>query len=111
MEVGVGQRHVVLDWNPAPLIVLWPNGWMDQDAPWYRGVPRVRPHCVRWGPSSPKKGTATPFQIFGPYLLWIKMPCGTKVGLGPGYIVNPAPQKGHRSPTFWSMSIVVKRLN
>jgi len=30
---------------------LWPNGWMDQDATWYRGRPRPRPHCVRWGPS------------------------------------------------------------
>jgi len=33
--------------------VLWPNGWMDQDATWYGGRPRPRPHCVRWGPSWP----------------------------------------------------------
>jgi len=33
--------------------VLWPNGWMDQDAKWYGGKPRPRPHCVRWGPSIP----------------------------------------------------------
>ena len=46
--------------------VLCPNGWMDQDATWYRGRPRPRPHCVRWGPSSPapERGTATP--TFGP---------------------------------------------
>jgi len=31
--------------------VLWPNGWVEQDATWYEG----RPHCVRWGPSSPLK--------------------------------------------------------
>jgi len=31
--------------------VLWPNGWMDQDATWYGG----RQHCVRWGPSSPPR--------------------------------------------------------
>ena len=28
--------------------ILWPNGWMDQDATWYRGRPRPRRHCVRW---------------------------------------------------------------
>ena len=31
--------------------LLWPNGWMDQDATWYGGRPRSRPHCVRWRPS------------------------------------------------------------
>jgi len=39
--------------------VLWPNGWMDQDATCYDGSPRPRQHCVRWGPSSPtERGTA-----------------------------------------------------
>ena len=41
--------------------LLWPNSWLDQDATWYRGRPRPgpRPHCVRWGPSSPppERGT------------------------------------------------------
>jgi len=32
---------------------LWTNGWMDQDATCFAGRPRSRPHCVRWGPSSP----------------------------------------------------------
>jgi len=32
--------------------VLWPNGWMDQDATWYGGRPRPRRYCVRWEPSS-----------------------------------------------------------
>jgi len=37
--------------------VLWPNGWMDQDATSYGGrLPR-------------KRGTASP-PIFGPCLLW-----------------------------------------
>ena len=40
--------------------VFWPNGWMDQDAIWYGGRPRPRPHCVRWGPSRPERGTAAP---------------------------------------------------
>ena len=48
--------------------LLGPNGWMDQDAIWYGGKPRPRPHCVRWGCSSrPQRGTIT---IFGPCLLW-----------------------------------------
>jgi len=37
--------------------LLWPNSWMDQHATWYRGRPRPRPHCARWGPSSPQRGT------------------------------------------------------
>jgi len=49
--------------------LLWPNGWLDQDGTWRGGGPRYRPHCARWGPSSPpQKGDITP--IFGPCLLW-----------------------------------------
>jgi len=40
--------------------VLWPNGWKDQDATWYGGRPRPKPHCVRWGCSSPWKRHSTP---------------------------------------------------
>ena len=41
--------------------VLWPNGWMNEDATWYVGRPRPRRHYVRLGPSLPKKsGTAAP---------------------------------------------------
>jgi len=47
---------------------LWPNGWMDQYETWHADRPRPSPHCVRWGPSSPK-GAQPP--IFGPYLLWL----------------------------------------
>ena len=70
-EVGLGPGDVVLDENPVPLTergtaphplfgpcLLWPNVWMDQDTTWYSGRPWPRRHCVRWGPSSPKKGTA-----------------------------------------------------
>jgi len=32
---------------------LWPNGRMDQHETWCGGMPRPRPDCVRWGPSSP----------------------------------------------------------
>ena len=41
--------------------LLWPNGWMNEDATWYRSRPRPRPHCVRWRPSSyPQKGHSSP---------------------------------------------------
>jgi len=124
MEVGHDPSDIVLHGdNPAPppqkgaqpLIfrpcLLWPNGCMDQDATWYEGRPRPRPHCVRWGPSSPslKREHSSP-QILGPCFCgqtvgWIKMPLGTKVGLGAGRIVlyeepAPPPPKGHSPPIF-----------
>jgi len=52
MEVGLGPGHIVLDGDPAPSpkrgwtrspspifgpFLLWPNGWMHQDATWYGG--------------------------------------------------------------------------
>ena len=42
--------------------VLWPNGWMDQDATWYRELGLGPGNIVRWEPSSlPKKnGIAAP---------------------------------------------------
>jgi len=60
MEVGLGPGHIVLDGDPAPLpkkgtepppdfdpCLLWPNGWMDQDATWYGNRPWPRRLCVR----------------------------------------------------------------
>jgi len=44
--------------------LLWPKGWMDQDAIWYRCRPPPRPHCI----PSPK-GAQPP--IFGLCLLWL----------------------------------------
>jgi len=72
-EVGLGPSDILLDGDPAPVpkkeaqpsnfrpCLLLPNGWTDQDATWYEGRPRCRPHCVTWGPSSPhpKRVTAT----------------------------------------------------
>jgi len=71
-EVGLGSGHTVLDGDPAqpqkgaqpPIFrpyLLWSNGWMDQDASWYGGRLQPRWHCVRWGPSPPGRGIATPF--------------------------------------------------
>ena len=77
MEVGLDPGDFVLDRDPATLspkgaqppifgpCLLWPNGCMDQDATSYGGRPRPRRHCVRLGPSPPKKtklGTAPNFR-------------------------------------------------
>jgi len=55
------------------LCLLWPNGWMDEDAACYGSRPRFRPHCTRRGPSSRERGTAPPL-LFGPCLLWPRSP-------------------------------------
>jgi len=75
MDVGVEPNDIMLDGDPAflcrkgaePLPIfspclLWPNGCMDQDATWYGGRSRPRPHCARWGPllPLPKKGAQPP---------------------------------------------------
>jgi len=85
-------------------------------------MPRPRPHCVRWGSSSPKNGCSTPslwpMSIVGKRLDRSRchLGLGTKVGLGPGHIVldgDPcsSPRKGHSSPrSFRPISIVAKRL-
>jgi len=62
---------------------------------------------VRWGPSSTPKGHSPQFsahvccaQTAG----WIKMPIGTKVGLGPGHIVLDGaqlPQRGTAPPPIF----------
>jgi len=57
-EVGLGPEDIVLDGDLAPLpkkgaepppifgpCLLWPNGWMDEDATWYGGRSRPWPHC------------------------------------------------------------------
>jgi len=72
-DVGLGSVHIVLDGDTAPFpkkgqippifgpSLLWPNGWMYQDATWHEGRPRPRRLCVRWGLSIlPKRGGAPP---------------------------------------------------
>ena len=69
MEVGLNPGDFVLDGDPAskgggaPSLIfgpslLWPNGWMHQDATWYGGRPQPRGLCVRWGPSLQPKFSA-----------------------------------------------------
>jgi len=82
-EVGLSPGDFVLGGNPAiqppkggqasfqifGRFLLWPNGWMYQDATWYGGRPHPMGLCVRWGPIAlPKRGRSP--QIFGPCLLW-----------------------------------------
>jgi len=45
------------EWHPT---LLWPNGWMDEDATWYGSRPPRRPHCIRRVPSALRKGYSTP---------------------------------------------------
>jgi len=63
-EVGLGYRRRCYMGTQLPLTgarlpvfgpcLLWPNGWMDEDATCYGSRRRPRPHCVRRGPSSPR---------------------------------------------------------
>ena len=70
-KVGLSPGDSVLDGDPAPPhkgggapypiygpFLLWPNGWMHQDATWYGGRPQSRRLWVRWGPSPPPKREA-----------------------------------------------------
>jgi len=120
MEVGLGPDDVLLDGDPAPPTkkgrapnfrpcLLWQNGWMDQDATWYESRPRLRRHCVRWGPSSSSKRAHRELSAHvycGQTAGCIRIPLGTDVGLSPGDIVldedpDPPLLRGH-SPQFWA---------
>ena len=66
-------------------------------------------HCVRCGPSYPRKKAPYPTQFlahvyYGQMAGWMNTPLGTEVDLGPGHMVLdgvPAPVKGHSShPLF-----------
>jgi len=93
--------------------VLWPHGWMDQDATWYGGRPQSKRHCVRWGPDAPKIGTAPNFlfmSVVAKRLDGSRCHFGTEVDLGPGHIVldrDPAlPRKGHSSPPLFGQCLL-----
>jgi len=56
MKAGLSPGDIVLHGFQLPLkrgitpplfdqCLLWPNGWMDQDARWYGGRLRPKPHC------------------------------------------------------------------
>jgi len=121
-EVGLSPCDFVLDENPAPSpkrewspstiigpFLLWPNGWMHQDATWYGCRPQPRKLCVRCRPSPPpQKGDGAPkfsaYVYCGQTAGWINMPLGTKVGLSPGNFVldgdpTPPSHKGGGAPS------------
>ena len=100
--------------------VLWPNGLMDQDETWHGGRPQPRPHCVRWGPSSQKKGHGplSPSPIFSLCLLWANVwmdQNSTWYGGRPRprpHCVSwghSSPERGTAAPSFRPMSVVDKR--
>jgi len=83
MEVGLSPGDFVLDGNPAPTPkgavphqifgprLLWPNGWMDEDAAWYVGTrPRPRPqgHIVLDVVPAPAKGAQQPPPLFSAHV-------------------------------------------
>ena len=81
MEVGLGPGDFVLigdhalpspKGGEAPLpkkkfgpCLLWPNGWMDQDATWHEGMPQPRRLCYMGTQPLPQKG-AEPLPNFRP---------------------------------------------
>ena len=88
--------------------LLWSNGWMDQDATWYRGRPRPDDFVLHGDPAPPpEKWSGAPPQFSahvhcGQTAGWIKMALGMEVGLGPGDFVfdgDPAPAEKKHSPT------------
>ena len=101
--------------SPHPIFgpcLLWPNGWMDGDATLHGSTHCwPRRHCVRRGPSSPRKGykiNSPP--LFGPCLLWPRSPISATAVVyveaytyvRSGILIHPAvwPQPfGHNTPT------------
>ena len=81
MKVGLGSGNFVFDGGPAiprkkgtrtrfhtifgPCL-LWPNGWMEEDATWYGSRPRHRPHWIRRCPSCTRKGHKSPPPLSSP---------------------------------------------
>ena len=77
-QVGLGPDNIVLDGDEDPFqkggrapspsfdpCLLWPNGWIDEDATWYGSRHRPRPHCVR-RTEVPTKGAQQPPPSFRP---------------------------------------------
>ena len=103
--------------DTAPIFgpfLLWPNGWMHQDATWYGGRSRPKPHCAVWAPSSPptKMGHSPqflPHVYCGQTAGWTKMPLGMHTGHIPGEFVldgDPAPpRKKGTAPTQFSAHV------
>jgi len=52
--------------NPTQFLAQVYCGQTAEDATWYGSRARPRPQCIRWGPSSPRKGHSSPlFLAYG----------------------------------------------
>ena len=74
-EVGLGLRNIVFDMDSVFIFynlpnfgpcLLWPNGWMDEDAAWYGSRPRGPGDIVLDGIPAPAKGAQQPPPSFRP---------------------------------------------
>jgi len=124
-KIGIGPGHIVLHGDPAPRAqnrgtapnfwpMSWQNGWIDQDATWYRGKPWPRPLVLDGDPASPlrKRYSSPHFSALvycGQTAGWIKMPLGTKLVIGPVHTVldgDPAyPRRGAQQRTHFSIHV------
>ena len=62
---------------PSPIFgprLLWPNGWMDEDAAWYGSIDLGPGHIVLDGVQAPANGAQQLPPLFGPCLLWPRSP-------------------------------------
>ena len=94
--------------------LLWPNGWMDQDAIWHEGRPQPRRLCARWGRTPyPQRGWS-PLPNFRPISTvagCIKMPLRMEVVFSPrdyvldGDPVPPPPKRGGAEPPKFSAHV------
>jgi len=122
-EVGLGGSDIVLDGDPDPLPKrgtarnFWPMSvmvkqlYMDQDGTWHGSGPRFRPHCARWGPSSPPKKGHSPQFSAHVYCSWMHQNATWYGGRPRSRPHCAAPPKGAQSPNVRPMSVVAKRLD
>jgi len=90
LEIGLGSGDFVLDGDqlfspkrgrsPSSIFgpfLLWPNGWIHQDATWCGCRPQPRRLCVRWRPSPSPKMRRSPQFLAHVYCSqtagWIKL--------------------------------------
>ena len=96
--------------SPPPIFgpsLLWPNGWMHQDATCMEVSLSPGDFVLDGDPApTPKRGRSPQFSAHvycDQTAAWIKMPFGTKLGLGLHDIVldgDPAPPKKAQTPIF-----------
>jgi len=137
-EVSLGPGDFVLDEDPAPggppqkeggarpkfsALVLWSNGWMDQDGACTEVALSSGDFLLDGDLAPSPKRRRSPLPKFSAHFYcgqragWIKMALGMEVGLGPGHIfldgdLAPLPKKGTEPiPNFRTIYIVAKRLD